>query len=610
MSFSSVPCSAAVADVTHVAPWYRDRWLALVVVAWCGLIAARLTTLTVRGEESRWARGAYEMLQTGDYLVSRQQGIPFPNRPPMAEWTIVLSSQLYGDMTTAAIRTPAILGVLLAAVTVYFFTRRFLSACGAAAAAIAFLSFGQVLQLGRLAESEGIFVGAVAAGMLGWHLGYRSGRPAWQVWCWAYFWATVAGLTKGPQGPVYVCNAIGLYLLLRRDWKYLISFGHVAGLGLFALLFGGWYVACGLVEGFDVARTTLFKMVDMRLANRGSLPLHMLRYPWLVLAALLPWSPLLVRYLYPRFLAELGPARDGVVFCAAAIAATFPSMWFIYGTVSRHYFSLYPCFAVLVGVVLDRCFTAAAGTSLADGWKLFSRTLALVVGGSAIVMTAAPWLDAAWADRVVQPWPFTLVFVVVACITGTLLLRSTHAEQNQDAMQRVRFSAFAAVVVVIGLAFVGASLNTLSKVANDHESQTLAVKQLLPPGAKLVSFGPLEHVFTFDYREPITQLPWPLWKERVPSDVEYFAFTPESFPPTNAPADWEQIAVVVCDRNVKELPERAVVIGRIKRPLVAQRALLDTELLKPIAVEVSRRSDADSNGDERRRLLEEMRYLR
>ena len=177
-------------------------------------------------------------------------------------------------------------------------------------------------------------------------------------------------------------------------------------------------------------------------------------------------------------------------------------------------------------------------------------------------------------------------------------------------MQRVRFSAFAAVVVVIGLAFVGASLNTLSKVANDHESQTLAVKQLLPPGAKLVSFGPLEHVFTFDYREPITQLPWPLWKERVPSDVEYFAFTPESFPPTNAPADWEQIAVVVCDRNVKELPERAVVIGRIKRPLVAQRALLDTELLKPIAVEVSRRSDADSNGDERRRLLEEMRYLR
>ena len=70
----------------------------------------RLTDLTIRGEESRWARVAQEMLDTGDWIVPRQQGEPFPDRPPLNSWAMIAASQLTGELNLAAIRLPAVTG--------------------------------------------------------------------------------------------------------------------------------------------------------------------------------------------------------------------------------------------------------------------------------------------------------------------------------------------------------------------------------------------------------------------------------------------------------------------------------------------------------------------
>lgn len=554
-------------EAASVAPPRRrfEPMLGLVLLAWCGLYAARLTTLTIRGEESRRARVAYEMLETGDWFVPRQQGIPFADRPPFHEWMIALAAILTGEMTTAAVRLPAISGVLLAAAATYRFTRRFLSPYGAAAAAISFLSFVQVLQLGRLAESEGVFVGVTTAALFGWHVGYRSGRPPWRVWMTTYAWTAAAALTKGPQGAVYVCAAVGLYLLIRRDWRYLFAPGHAAGLALFALLFGGWYCGCALTENAATAQGTVFAMVNMRLANRGSLPMHMLRYPWLLAAAMLPWSPLLLRYAWPGFRRELGSARDGVVFCTAALAATFPSVWLIYGAAGRHYLSMYPCFAVLIGVVLERTFFARPEASLVAGWRWFCRLSAAAAVGGAAVVVAQPWIDADWARRTTLPVGESASFVAAVVASLGVLAWSMRSATSGVRSAGVRFAGFLSLNVLLGAAYVGVAISMLAVMANDHAEQTAAAKRLLPSTAKLVSFGELEHVFTFDFGDPIRLLPPPTSAAEIPADVEYFAYSPTMWPSFRVPAEWDEIAVVSCDRNAKPVPERTVVIGRLRR---------------------------------------------
>lgn len=556
-------------------PWWRDPLLGLVVLAWCGLFAARLSALTIRGEESRWARAAYEMLETGGWFVPRQQDLPFADRPPFHEWMIALSSSIAGDMSTAAVRMPAILGILLAAVMIFCFSRRFLSSMGAAAAAIAFLTFGQVLQLGRLAESEGVYVGCMTAALFGWHMGYRGGRTAWQTWMWTYAWTAAATLTKGPQGAVYTCAAIGLYLLLQRDWRYLLSRGHAAGLVLFAVLVGGWFVGCTLQEDFATAQGNLFAVAKAWLKNRGSLLSHMIAYPVYVLAALLPWSPLLLRYAWRNFRNDLGLARDGVMFCAAALAATFPSVWLSYGAMSRHYLCMYPCFAVLIGVVLEKSFASSSESSLAAGWRWFCRVLSAVAVVGAVVVAAAPWIETEWARRLVQPTWFSICFfaLVAASVTGIAWsIRRWTVEPNSV---NVRFAGFIALVALFGAAYVGVGINTLAGMANNHASQVAAVRRKLPPNVKLVSFGPLDHVFTFNFREPIRQLDRPRSVDDIPEDVEYFAYTPGLGPNVQVLGPWEEVAVVSCERNEKPSPGRVVVIGKLKRPASVAEKLRD-----------------------------------
>ncbi len=163
---------------TAPAGWWRERelWLLLAVVS--VIYLSRLTALPICGEESRWANGALEMIATGDWIVPRQQGEVFPERPPLGSWTMAVAALVGGRMDAVAVRLPSVLAVLATATLIYGYGRRFMSRLGALGAAAAYASFGQVLQLGQLGESESLFTFLLAGALLVWHWGYAAQWPA------------------------------------------------------------------------------------------------------------------------------------------------------------------------------------------------------------------------------------------------------------------------------------------------------------------------------------------------------------------------------------------------------------------------------------------------
>ena len=84
------------------------RWELLLLAA---LVAAiyfsRLGAVPFRGEETRWARVAWEMKETGDWIVPRQQGQVLADRPPLNSWCMVLASELTGRLDRLTVRLPA-----------------------------------------------------------------------------------------------------------------------------------------------------------------------------------------------------------------------------------------------------------------------------------------------------------------------------------------------------------------------------------------------------------------------------------------------------------------------------------------------------------------------
>ncbi len=173
------------------------------------------------------------MLESGDWLVPHLQGQLYFSRPPLQNWAIAVAGMLRGEVDAVAIRAPSAVAILATVLLIYAYGRSFLSRGAALAAAIGFASMLEVLRLGRLGESEAIFTALLGGALLVWHWGYsRRWSPAW-TWSASYLLAALATLTKGPQAPVYFCGAVGVFLVLRRDWRMLVSPAHLAGICVF-----------------------------------------------------------------------------------------------------------------------------------------------------------------------------------------------------------------------------------------------------------------------------------------------------------------------------------------------------------------------------------------
>ena len=211
------------------------------------------------------AQVACEILATGDWLVPRQQGQPLLSRPPLGSYPIAIAAKLFGNCSLLAVRLPSALATLLTVLLIYAYARLFLSRLGAMAAGSAFATMGQVLVLGRLAETEAIFTLLVSSALLVWHWGHtRQWRPSF-YWLAGYGLAALAALAKGPQAPVYFAGPVLLYLIWRRDWRSLFSRWHLVGVVLFVAIVGTWQFPFWIEMGWPAVKTVWLGDVAMRL---------------------------------------------------------------------------------------------------------------------------------------------------------------------------------------------------------------------------------------------------------------------------------------------------------------------------------------------------------
>src|SRR5439155_12080365 len=262
--------------------WRRLEWQALLLT---GIVAAiyfvRLGDMSVRGEESRWATVATEMLRTGDWVVPRQQGVPFLSRPPLGSWLIALATLVRGQCDVWAVRLPAILATLLTSLLIYGYSRAFLSRFGAFTGALAYATMGQVLQLGRVGETEAVFTFFVSASWLVWHLGYvKQWSDTW-IWTAGYGLAALGALVKGPQAPIYFVAVTGMFLIMHREWRGLFSWPHLAGVGVFAGIIACWQIPFFSKLGWPAVRAIWTSDTAMRFSEirLQAVLEHMLTYP-------------------------------------------------------------------------------------------------------------------------------------------------------------------------------------------------------------------------------------------------------------------------------------------------------------------------------------------
>jgi 4-amino-4-deoxy-L-arabinose transferase-like glycosyltransferase len=601
------PSAQPAAQESSVRPWWREWEVAALAALVIAIYFTRLTAAPVCGEESRWATAAREMIASGDWIVPRQQGAIFAERPPLNSWAMAALGLLRGRVDLVAIRLPSACATLALTLLIYAYARGWMSRLASFSSAIIYATCGQVLALGRFGESEAVFTLFTAGALLVWHAGYLRGWSVAVTWSLGYSLAALGALAKGPQAPVYFASACGAYLLFKRDWRWLFGPGHLIGLVCFGTIVGAWMLPFASTH-WDSVDDIWTGLVRERFATVG-LAKHFVTFPFETLACLLPWSPLLLVLARPSARKSLLANYPQASFLIVALAVTYPSVWLAAGARGRYYMPLYPCLAVLMGLVVEHCTATLARHAERVFWRRYLRGLgaAVLMGGAALVaarfVALEQFVDAA------QPWPFLIVWSAAALVTAGVLVWASLAERSP----RPQF-ALVALAGFLGLAYTGAVVNSRVSAGNNLAPAVAELKELLRDSAELglgskpvskkgtvpfcsedsaksgqsptvltpalVSFRSVYHRFAYCYNEPIRQIPWPATAAEVPQDVTWFCFDWHPLyadPPDSGsdgssagstprlPFEWDEIARIACDPVKSAHPTRTVVVGRIRR---------------------------------------------
>lgn len=544
-------------DRVRRARWWHEGEVLLLAALVIATYFLRISDLSIRGEESRWATVAQEMIATGDWIVPRQQGEPFLSRPPLGNWLIALTSMARGQCDPIAIRLPTLSAVLLTTLLIYAFGRSYMNRVGALTAALAFCTMGEVLQMGRIAETDLVFTSLLSSAVILWLWGERRGWPPWIPWCAGYSLAALAALAKGPQAPVYFAGTIGIYCAIRRDWRLLVSKWHAVGILAFTAIVAAWQVPFAMSVGGEAIWRIWSGDSAARFENLRAtdLVVHLLTYPLEVLGCMAPWSIFLAAFLSRRFRGSIRDALPQVQFLSIYFVLGFLPCWISPGGMTRYCLPLYPAAALLIGLVAERIVETARSRRLnwawRGGWQIIASSFVLIAAAVVVVSfvpmppKARPWMQSPLV---------CLAIVTAAIVCAAIALRVPMAwHRRQLRTGALVLAGFTA------LTYSGVAMNAMVQRNGRAAIEVAAVKSVLPADARFASFKGVHHLFAYWYGQPIEMIHWP---DRDLPDLEWFCFSSvREFRPL-LPFAWQEIAVVSVDRNFHEKPQNVVVVGR------------------------------------------------
>jgi 4-amino-4-deoxy-L-arabinose transferase-like glycosyltransferase len=215
--------------------------IAVLLVAWLAALAARPL---YRPDEARYGEIPREMVASGDWLTPRLNGYKYFEKPPLQYWASALAFAAFGVSDWAArlwTGLTALGGVLL----VFFAGRRLFGERAGLYGAAVLASCPLYLLLGQANTLDMGLTFFFTAAVLAFVLGQVEHRR-WMLGFWAA--CACAVLSKGLIGIVLPAGAVGLYVLVRRDWRLLARLELLRGGALFLLVAAPWFVAVSLAN--------------------------------------------------------------------------------------------------------------------------------------------------------------------------------------------------------------------------------------------------------------------------------------------------------------------------------------------------------------------------
>lgn len=308
----------------------------------------------LRLEEPRRALISLEMLFRHNWVVPTEMGEYYYKKPPVYNWVIGASYWLWGNQSEWAVRFWSVVSFVAMGGLVFVMGRRYVDR-----------TFGIYAGLLTLAMVDIVFYFSTAAGEIDlfysfvtlasfftlFHFYQR--QQYYTMFMVTYALGAVGTLTKGLPSPVFLGVSVLVWLAYRRDLRKLFTGAHLAGIGVFVALVGGYfayYHQFNDVALYFSSEESLWSQTSERTAFQnsiGALLLHLFTFPLETLKNVAP-ATLLLPFLLRRGMLRTLMQQPFVGFCLLMLVGNGLVYWLSPGTRSRYVYMLYPLLVIVL----------------------------------------------------------------------------------------------------------------------------------------------------------------------------------------------------------------------------------------------------------------------
>jgi len=245
---------------------------------------------------------AFEMISSGDYITPTIAGDIYLKKPPLFNWLIIGAYKIFGNYSELPVRAPMMVSLFIYVLAIFYFFRRELNTETAVLSSLFFLTCGRVLiyesQYGLIDLTFSLLTFVFFMTL---YRNFNRGNIL-RLFLIAYLISAFSFLLKGLPSVVFLGITLLVLLISQRKFKLLFNWRHFAGIFVFIVIVGSYYVAYFIRNNIPVEdlANVLVGETTRRTAVRFGIwqtIVHLFQFPFEVIYHFLPWTLLVLVFL-------------------------------------------------------------------------------------------------------------------------------------------------------------------------------------------------------------------------------------------------------------------------------------------------------------------------
>ncbi len=242
---------------------------------------------------------ALEMKYSKDLITPTTAGEYYFNKPPLYNWILLCFFSLFSGVSEFLLRLPMVLSLLGFSFTLFLYLKRHFRKETALLTVLFFITSGRVLFYESMYGLIDIsFSWVMYFQIVAIYEFYRKQKYR-EMYLLSYSLAAIGFLMKGLPVIPFQGITLVVLLLMNRSFKPFFNRWHFAGIGLFLMITGAYFLAYYMRNPLmldDYLSTLFFQSSSRTLFSNSAAEgiMHLLTYPFQIIYHFLPWSLLAV----------------------------------------------------------------------------------------------------------------------------------------------------------------------------------------------------------------------------------------------------------------------------------------------------------------------------